>query len=144
MTAAPWPCWRCGEAGVKNLGVRGYCGRHYSELLGKFDPRSWDANGVGIIAGLHRPDHGPGHYVLECTACSASWVGVPGAACQWCRAHREHLWAHQRALLLEMPAERTEQALTAWGQRLRQAVDAKLITRSEAQRAWAKAVPHVA
>lgn len=142
MTA--WPCTRCGAAGVRNVSNRGYCGTHLSELLAGFSPSSWDANGIGVIAGAAAPDLGPDVYRLRCPACDATWYGIPGARCAYCRRHREHLAAAARAQVLAPPEPVDgvpyDVTLTAWGERLRNAVEARIVTRHEAERAWREVV----
>ena len=144
MTAAPWPCYRCGSVGVRNVGARGYCGTHLAELLDSFDPIIWQANGIGLARGRMRPDLGPSIADLTCTACRAGWAAVPGTPCLFCRDERERLVRFQRQMLLTAPAdEPTESAFMAWRHHLRLAVDAGLLTRDEASAAWRKAVKHV-
>lgn len=146
MTGPHWPCWQCGAAGVGNLANRGYCATHRSELLASFSSASWDANGVGVIDGAADDTLGPSVYRLRCTACQATWYGVPGARCDYCRRHREHLAAAARAQVLTVPDDVAgvpyDVTLTAWGERLRRAVDARIITRYEAERAYREAVRH--
>lgn len=150
MTGAPWPCSTCGQAGVRNVGVKGYCGEHLARLFRTFTHEVWQLNGVGLQAGVLRPEFGPLMADLECIACRATWVGVPGDACAYCRRHRALLIEHQRDLLLRQPPHPSDedtapldQRLMAWGERLRCAVLSGLVTRDEAQQAWRRAVDNV-
>ena len=68
MTVDLWPCHRCGAPGVKNLGARGWCGRHLAGLYARFDPAVFRLNGVGLPAGVNRPEYGPDACELRCVA----------------------------------------------------------------------------
>ena len=144
MTAELWPCWKCGGAGSRNVGTRGYCGAHLAELFADFDPAVWSFNGVGLPCGRLRPELGAAVEDLQCVACSASWVGLAGDSCAWCRRSSEVLVRHEHNVVLQVPEAANEQTLTAWGDRLRRSVDAQIITRAEAEHAWHRAVRNVA
>ena len=150
MIAAPWPCSHCGNPGVRNLGAKGYCGEHLARLLRTFQDHIWQANGVGLPVGQVRPEFGPLMADLECIACDATWVGVPGDPCAYCRIHRNLLVQSQRDRILRAPSPADDdplpldQRMFAWGERLKRAVEAGLVTRDEAQRVWRLAVHHVA
>lgn len=136
MSAGLWPCWKCGMSGVKNLGTRGYCAEHLAELLGTFTTLS-----VGV--GLHR-----GGPVVECSACGATWHGVPGEQCGYCLVANAARDARQRVLLLtvpdRLPVDTFEQRARAWGERLRRGVAVGLVDEAEAQRVWRRAVARAA
>jgi hypothetical protein len=144
----PWPCWRCGAVGSRNVGSHGYCGTHLAELFRTFDPGVWAMNGVGLPVGRLRPEFGPCMEDLECIACGAGWSGVAGDRCEWCRSAREAVTAHQRELVLRVPDvgdhEHADEVLYAWGQRLETAVAAGVVSRDEAARAWRRAVTRAA
>lgn len=146
--SAPWPCWRCGLPGARNCGSRGYCGTHLAELLRTFNPAIWTTNGVGLPLGRMRPEFGPMMEDLQCVACGATWSGVAGTHCEWCRATRERIIAHQRDLVLRVPDvdedQHADQVLYAWGERLETAVSAGIVTRDEAARAWRRGVARAA
>ena len=140
----PERCWRCNAPAVQSKGTRDYCGTHLAELLRGFDPSIWAANGVGLPCGLLRPEYGPLVEDLRCVACGAGWAGLAGDPCEWCRRSREVLIDHEHDLVLQVPEVADESSLTVWGDRLRRAVDAGIIERREAERAWRRAVRHVA
>lgn len=147
MTPQPWACVRCGAPGTRNLGTSGYCGNHLTELLDTFDPSIWAANGIGLPRGLERPEFGTGQADLTCIACGATWVGAPADHCGWCRRSRELLADHQRSILLRVPEidpdhQDADTVLMAWGARLRRAVEAGVLTRSQAKTVWHRAVNH--
>jgi len=134
---------------VRNGGTSGFCGTHWAELIDGFDPSIWAMNGVGLPRGLERPEFGAGLADLTCTACAATWIGAPGDPCGFCRRSRELLADHQRSLLLRVPEidpdhHDADTVLMAWGERLRRAVDAGVLTRSQAEIVWRRAVNHVA
>ena len=149
MTTAPWPCSRCGTPGVRNIAASAFCGTHLTELFDTFDPSIWAANGVGLPRGLERPEYGPGNADLTCVACGASWVAVPGDPCPFCGRSRELLAEHQRSLLIRPPDidakhQSYDTVMMAWGERLKRAVDAGVLTRTQAQAAWRRGVGHAA
>lgn len=145
---APGSCWRCGTPGVRSIGVRDYCGVHLADLMHSFDPGLWATNGIGLPCGLQRPEYGPLVEDLRCIACGAGWCGIAGERCEWCRAHREHLIAHQRSVLLTVPevaeGAAADEVLTAWGERLRRGVEVGVILRDEAERVWRRAANRAA
>ena len=140
----PWQC-RCGADGVRNLGGFGYCGRHLAVLYESFGPDVFSLSGVGLPVGRLRPEYGAAEAELRCcnTACGATWVGVPGDPCPWCRRAREAVEVHQREMLLRAPEPPTEVNLRAWGSRLRRAVEVHVVSEQEAQAAWRRAVARV-
>ncbi len=142
--SAPGLCCRCGSAGVRTVAADSYCSTHLAELYRSYNPEVWALNGVGLPIGRMRPEYGPMIEDLECIACGAGWSSVAGARCEWCRASRERLIAHQRDLLLKVPDDRREATLLAWGDRLKDAVTAGIVTKDEAARAWRRAVRDVA
>jgi len=137
--SASWPCSTCGEAGVKNLGTRGYCSLHLSDLLSKFDPVVFQLNGVGLQDGRMRPDYGPHWADLRCCACGATWVGVPGDPCGWCTEALRIITEFQAELVCRRPdvdpaAANYDAAIVAWAERLARAVNAGLIDDATARR----------
>lgn len=94
-TQEVWPCHQCGNPGVRNLGLEGWCPIHLGELYATFDPVVFALNGVGLQSGLHRPEYGPLYYDLTCCACGATWAGVPGESCQWCDRQYELMLKYQ-------------------------------------------------
>lgn len=136
-----WPCSTCGSLGVRNLGTRGYCGAHLSDLFRKLDERQFMLRGVGLLTGRERPEFGHGFAELECVHCLATWVGVPGDLCLWCEAVLRALQRYQAELVLrpdlpERTDKRRERAVAAWAEgRLAVAVEAGLVTDLEAERA---------
>ena len=145
--SAPGPCWRCGNPGVRTVAASSYCSTHLAELYRSYNPEVWALNGVGLPVGRMRPEFGPLIEDLQCCACGATWSAVAGDRCGWCRASRERLIAHQRDLLLRRPevasTDNEEATLLAWGDRLKDAVTAGIVTKDEAARAWRRAVRDV-
>jgi len=145
MNAAPWPCSTCGAPGVKNLGTKGYCAAHLTDLYRMFDVEVWNGRGIGLQAGPRRPDHGPEFAELECAVCSATWVGTLFEPCGWCEHTIDAMRAGQVRLLLnpELPDVddvRHDGAIRGWGERLARGVEAGLITDAAAMQAWRKVV----
>jgi len=86
-----------------------------------------------------------GYTALQCDTCEATWVGPEGEPCEWCRTALEHLQQWQAELTLTPPDHDPDDrnrpdALKAWAQRLAVAVEAGLVTRQQAERAWKRAV----
>jgi hypothetical protein len=128
----PWPCTKCGADGVRNIGIEGWCAHHLEELYATFDRSVFAFAGVGLQNGPLRPDWGPHYANLACNACGATWTGVTGEPCGWCRRTHQRVLAHQAELVLTPPDvdrndQRWEAAMDAWSGRLRVAVDAGII-----------------
>lgn len=141
LSAALWPCWRCGATSSRAVGTRGYCSTHLAELLATFDPAVFALGGSGLPCGAQRPELGPAVEDLRCVACGATWAGLAGELCAWCVRSRQALLDHERDLLLRLPDELDdERVVLAWGDRLRRAVDVGLVTKPEAERVWRRAV----
>jgi hypothetical protein len=164
-SATPWPCSTCGAAGVRNLGTRGHCVGHLAELYRRFDSSVWSAAGGGLGLPLG-PTDGDGYAQLHCACCGATWDGPAFMRCAWCIEAGERMIKWQREILLrcpighEYPADELglndldyrvwchtrglplgnrAQVLRVWQRRLRNAVETGLITRDEAEAAWARA-----
>ena len=69
---------------------------------------SSDADVIGEIAGVARPEYGPRVYDVVCDACGATWCGEPAMACPWCVAAAGRQRADQRRLLLFPPSQRDD------------------------------------
>lgn len=135
-----WPCSTCGADGVRDIGSRGYCGAHLVELLRSFDPAAFSI-GVGLSCGRLRPDMGTTMEDLQCLRCQATFTGVAGAHCWWCRRAGEILLEHQADLVLAPPdvdrdEARYEGAMTAWARRLAVAVRAGIVSERQARSVW--------
>lgn len=131
----PWPCNTCGAAGVRNVGTEGKCARHLAELYNTFNPTVFKLNGVGL-PGATTDDQD-----LTCCACDATWTGPAGEPCYYCaRAHQIQL-NHQAELVTTPPDvdpdDTTYQPrMQAWATRMRTAIEAGIITDTEARTAW--------
>ena len=124
-----WPCGTCGAPGIRNLGTDGYCARHLGELYDRFDPAVLALGGIGL------PGRSTSPHDLTCSACGATWAGVPGEACQWCYRRHQHQIQYQGELLLTPPDEITDAAIRAWATRLAVAVKAGIVDEATARRA---------
>lgn len=143
------PCSTCGAPSVWSWATVDYCADHASAPLEMIGPAAWQyaGRGLAVQCGRRRPDHGADSAEVRCPHpdCGAQWVGRVGEPCAWCLRRLEVQRLYQRDLALR-PPERpaTDVALTRWGERLKVAADAGIITRDEAAHAWRKAVRHVA
>lgn len=150
MRASLGPCTKCGAPAMRRLGTEALCGRCAEMILapirdhlGELDGLEAEHHDGAGWPGPQRPDLGPGLHELTCGACGATWCGPPGDPCPYC-AHRAQVIADdQRRLLLygELPERddaRRPAAVEAWSERLQRAVDVKIITVAEAERAWAR------
>jgi hypothetical protein len=99
---------------------------------------------TGIPCGLQRPEYGPAIQDLACNACGATWAGIVGEPCHWCQEGLERQQGYQAELLLRPPDvdpadANHDQRMEAWVERMIVGVDAELITRQQADRAWHRA-----
>jgi hypothetical protein len=139
MSDTLWPCHVCNGAGVRNVGSKGHCGAHLAALYSTFNKNVFAFNGVGNQNGVMRPDYGPAHTHLECNACEATWVGIPGESCNWCKTSHQQLIAHQAELVTQPPDIEPNNAqygaaIEAWSYRLDVAVNAGVIDQHLAER----------
>lgn len=146
--SAPWPCSTCGAPGIRNIGTRGYCAGHLTELLRRFDAATWAWRGAGVAlpAGLPAAD---GSAPCACSACGATWTTAALSDCPWCLEAAERQRHHQAELTLTPPDvdpdDRTYDAvLRGWADRLAVAARAGVITVGQAERAWGREVADVA
>jgi hypothetical protein len=144
-----WPCHECGGRGVRNLGTRGYCSAHLSELYSRFDPTVFRLRGVGLQAGQLRPDYGEHYADLQCCACGATWVGVTGERCWWCQRSHQIMCDYQAELVVRRPEidpsdARYQPAMKAWAERMVIAIKAGVIRKEDADRVWRRAVQRAA
>lgn len=149
MSAELWACSACGGPGVLNLGTRGYCSSHASELLRGFDPSVWSMNGRWVEIGCSRPDHGPGYAECECPACGATAVAVVGAPCGYCEWAVRKLSEWQADLVLAPPDVDPadagyEAAMRAWADRIAVAVEAGIVDERSARAVWDRTVRRAA
>lgn len=94
-------------------------------------------DGVGVRVGPFRDDHGPHAANLECDACDASWVGIPGDPCAYCANLREAIDNEHGTRVLRPPNDTTDtNAMTAWLARLKVAVTAGTISDNDARFAY--------
>lgn len=139
----PQPCSTCGAHGVKDLGIRGYCGLHLAQLYARFAPETFDGIGVGIPADNAELDQ---HLetLLTCNVCEATWYGRPVTDCTWCLDAVARMVEWQADLTLTRPDidaadERYTAAMEGWADRLEVAVEAGIVSPSQAEQAWGRA-----
>lgn len=127
----------CGAPGARNIAAHGYCATHATELYRSLAPEAWVDGGRGLLNGLHRPDHAPEMFDLECALCEATWVGVFLERCGWCQDRIDAQTAAQARLLLNpaLPPGDRSAAIAAWGVRLAVAVETGIITEQDAHHA---------
>jgi hypothetical protein len=104
---------------------------------------------VGMICGVARPEYGPAIYDLRCQICEATWSGIPGDPCWWCEDALDRQRDHQATLLLTPPDvdpddARYEGRLDAWAERMDVGVEARLISRAQADTAWKRTLKRMA
>jgi hypothetical protein len=120
------PC-ACGVTAIRTLGTIAYCETCADALLRPL----MASRGIAIAP---RPDWGDGWCELKCRTCEAGWVGIDGDACSWCAIREQNTVIDQAALVLTPPDN--VDAIPAWADRLERAVDAGIITETQALRAW--------
>ncbi len=64
---------------------------------------SSDADVIGEIVGVARPEYGDGVDDVVCDVCEATWCGEMSMACPWCVAAAERQRVEQRRILLFPP-----------------------------------------
>lgn len=120
-------CGRCGAAA--RMGTCGRCG----------EP---DCGGALVLDSTLVPGVAwMGEYHLACDLCDATWVGMPGDPCDWCRRAAADRKRWQGELVLELPDVDPDDAtfdkvMLAWRGRLQRAVTAGLVPREQAARVW--------
>lgn len=144
-----WPCDTCGNPGVRNVAAKGYCAHHLHVLYATFGPEAWVDGGVGLQSGRACPEYGPLEYELTCCCCGATWTGIPGDACHWCRRAIEIQIDHQIDLLLTPPDVDPDDItfdakIEAWAERLARGIKSGLITKQQAEAAARSADRRVA
>ena len=127
-----WPCHKCGNPGVRNLGTSGYCSAHLAQLYATFDPAVFALNGIMLQTGIIRSDYGSTYAECTCCACGAISVAVIGEPCQWCQQARHTMTDDQITLVLRPPEHRTDDSMRVWAQRLANAVKIGLIDEQQA------------
>lgn len=134
---------------MRNLGVKGYCATHLAQLYGTFAPEVFALAGVGVPAGVERPEFGPAIVDLRCNACGATWSGPAGEACGWCERSHQQLLGHQAELVLAPPEidpddARWDDVMQGWANRLWVAVEAGIVEQRDAENALRRKVQRVA
>ena len=147
-------CARCPAQAVRTLGMAALCGGCAERILAPIRarvlerdgprvlPATTKGGGVGRQVGPLRLDYGPSGWAdLCCDQCGATWTGRIGTACSWCDERIDRQWDDQRKLVLTPPDvdpdDRTYDAVTgAWVDRMAIAIEAGIISREEATRAY--------
>lgn len=128
------PCVECGSTAVRTLAINAYCEQCAEAILAPIRARVIQTPGQGIGRQIApRPDWGTKWADLECDECSAGWTGPINEPCSYCAVRHEQTRQHQRDLCLAAPDDQTTP--TAWAHRLQHAIEAGLITRTEANHA---------
>lgn len=155
------PCADCGAPSTGTLGRHRYCADCRED---RRDVHRGRVGGVGQPIGPRTGDLPPRWFPLACTTCGASWTGLPGESCRWCRQTREHQLTDQRHDLLwpswiidqgpryealspidKRVWDRTrnivrgDDSVKAWTRRLLEAVNTGIVTRVEARDALDRA-----
>ena len=92
---------------------------------------------------------GSGWWETRCARCSATAVTGVVKPCPWCIDNSSASKLHQAELLLRAPevdpysAETGRLILGAWKDRMHRGIEAQLITREQANRAWKRACREV-
>jgi hypothetical protein len=141
-------CARCPAQAVRTLGMAALCGDCVERILAPIRARVLErdmlqetTHGRGRQFGIMRPEYGPLCANLRCDQCSAGWVGNPGDPCWWCWRRYQSIVEETTALALTPPDvdpdDRTYDAVMgAWVDRMAVAIEAGIITREEATRAY--------
>lgn len=125
------PC-ACGVEAVRTLGTIAYCGDCVEAILRPL----MASRGIAIAP---YPEYGDGWYELRCRTCEAGWVGLDGDRCAWCATREQNTVIDQADVVTQPPDNRSADALTAWRGRLKRAVEAGIITDTQARHAFERA-----
>lgn len=145
-------CTRCDNQAERSLGTEDLCADCHEAILAPIRERVLErdmlqetTHGKGVQCGPLEPDYGPEWAHLACDQCGATWVGKLDAACSWCQDRHQRLLDEQAQLVLTPPDvdhdDRTyDVVMGAWLDRMAVAVEAGIIDREEARRAWERRV----
>lgn len=138
-------CSRCGQPATKAIATTDFCDTCHHNFLqplrDKHQPPTLHGTGKPI-----GPTNGP-HTQLQCNQCNATWTGTPNEPCNYCAHQYQYALRWQAELTLTPPDIdpddiNRDNTLNEWGQRLRRAVQAEIITLQQAQHTWSKATQH--
>ena len=154
---------KCGEFAVDTLrrGTTPHCYDCFADLIEGFGAAAWNPlDGYGVQLGALAPEHGADFAHLRCSSlrCAATWVGRPGEPCGYCRnrryvlddateaedaerAIRDHILTPPLRYQAESRPDYAHR-LNEWGRRMNRAVQAGIISKAEAMKAWREAVRH--
>lgn len=144
-------CWSpgCDADSVVSVGGE-WCVAHWTAMLDTFSPASFPTSGYNLPTGPRDDD---GFAPCRCARCGATTAlydrVAPFTACRWCVSAFELQLQHQAELVLAPPEIDHDdagfaKALDAWAERLERAVDADVIERWQADRAWRQEVARAA
>jgi len=147
-------CDRCVAEATTSLAAARLCAPCKEAILAPIRARVLEremleetTHGRGRQFGLLQPEYGPLCADLRCDQCSATWVGNPGDPCWWCwDRNRKTLDWHAQAMLTPPDYDPDDRNYTnvmgAWIDRMAVAVEAGIITREEATRAYQRGARH--
>jgi hypothetical protein len=128
-TLVPGELCACGVTAVRTLGTIAYCAECVEAILRPL----MASRGIPVQP---RADWGDQWFDVQCRTCEATWVGHDGEACAYCAARMDDTVVDQAALVLTPPD--THDAYPAWKARMETAVDAGIITETQAMTAWGR------
>ena len=144
-------CARCGvQPGTVHVCAQDWCEACWFAFREPIITRVIiDVPSVLVRVGIDRPEHGPGMVDVECNACGATMVGIPGESCAYCLGAWERMarWQAEKLLRPELPDPddaRFPQSAGAWLERLTVALRAGIITETQLRAAWERRVVAVA
>jgi hypothetical protein len=131
-------CARCGSPADRSLAAEWLCHVCFETVMAPIRERVILCEGFDGVGLMDGPVFGPGAVSLRCNSCSATWIGVPMETCWWCARSLELARKWQARIVLTAPdVEATDvnydSRMRAWLERLVVAVDAGLITETDAR-----------
>jgi hypothetical protein len=131
-TLTPGELCVCGVTAVRTLGTIAYCAECVEAILRPL----MASRGIPVQP---RVDWGDQWFDVQCRTCETTWVGTDGEACAYCARRMDDTVVDQAALVLAPPDTTTVEAMTAWRERLKRAVDARVVTETQARYAFERA-----
>lgn len=143
------PLCRCGATAVRLIAAVAYCAQCADAILDPIRDRVGTVDGLvgrAVRRGADALKFGPSAFHAACDRCEATWVAlVEHEPCRWCQARHRLIAVEQAALTLRAPEvdeadRRHPEAMRAWAERLKRAIEAGIVTLEQADAAWRREV----
>lgn len=130
------PCHKCARPSTRTLGTQDWCHDCAEALLAPLRAKHTPAH----FGGRGQPQTAEPAGLLQCDQCGATWHGAPHEPCNYCAIEHAIAIRYQTEIVLTAPDDTTDDnAMNAWADRLVIAVEAGIVTQTEADRTWKRA-----